>query len=209
MIQKYLENVPIEHGSKVSQNEENLAIHAQDWNVKNFQGVQVVSQAHLKSGTKKSSFIVSENNTSDGQPITSQVSLTLPKTLFDTMESKSAEQRVSFVVFRKISLFQHADQSASDANAQTQRKTNSFIIAASVKGMEVKNLTGPVETAYQPLKAGKDKSAECVFWDFKQNKGQGNWSGEDCHYKGIINGLVNCHCNHLTNFAILMVINSL
>ena len=120
VIQKYLENVPIEHGSKVSQNEENLAIHAQDWNVTNFQGVQVVSQAHLKNGTKKSSFIVSENNTSDGQPITSQVSLTLPKTLFDTMESKSAEQRVSFVVFRKISLFQHADQSSPNANAQTQ-----------------------------------------------------------------------------------------
>ena len=201
--------MPIKRGTNVFQNEENLAIQEQDWNVKNFQGVQVASLAYSKDGKKQSSFIVSENDTTDNQPTNSQVSLKVPKTLFETLDSKPEEQRLSFAVFRKTLLFQQSDQSYPHSNAEPQRKTNSFVIAASVKGVDVKNSTGPVEFAYQPLQAGKEKSAECVFWDFKRKKGKGDWSGDGCYYKGTINGLVNCHCYHLTNFAILMVCNSL
>ena len=197
--------MPIKRGTNIFQNEENLAIQAQDWNVKNFHGVQVASLAYLKLGKNQSSFIVSENCTSDDQRINSQVSLKIPETLFEILDSKAEEQRLSFAVFRKTSLFQQSDQSYPHSKAQTQRKTNSFVIAVSVKGVDVKNLTGPVEFAYQPLQAGKEKSAECVFWDFKLDKGKGDWSGDGCYYTGTINELVNCHCYHLTNFAILMV----
>ena len=197
--------MPIKRGKKVFQNEENLAIQAQDWNVTNFQGVQVTSQAYLTNGKKQSSFIVSENDTTDDQPIISQVSLKMPKTLFETLDSKPEEQRLSFAVFRKTLLFQSPGRSYPYSYKATQRNVNSVVISASVKDLVINNLTEPVETAYYPLQRGNNKNAECVFWDFRLKNGQGDWSGEDCYYKGTINGLVNCHCNHLTNFAILLV----
>ena len=199
--------MPIKRGTKVIQNEENLAIQAQDWNVTNFQGVQVASQAYSKNRKKQSSFIVSEleNNTTDDQPVTSQISLNMPKTLFETLESKAEEQRLSFAVFRKTLLFQSPARSYPYSNKTTQRHVNSFVISASVKDLEINNLTEPVETTYYPLQEGNNKNTECVFWDFRLKNGQGDWSGEGCYYKGTINGLVNCHCYHLTNFAILLV----
>jgi len=37
--------------------------------------------------------------------------------------------------------------------------------------------------------------------------GRGNWSAEGCGMRRMdnITGLITCECNHLTNFAILMV----
>ena len=104
-----------------------------------------------------------------------------------------------------LQFFQSPGRSYPYSNKTRQRNVNSFIISASVKGLVINNLTEPVETAYYPLQRGNNKNAECVFWDFRLKNGQGDWSGEDCYYKGTINGLVNCHCNHLTNFAILLV----
>ena len=34
--------------------------------------------------------------------------------------------------------------------------------------------------------------------------GLGNWSMEGCFYSGTKSGHVTCHCDHMTNFAILL-----
>ena len=47
----------------------------------------------------------------------------------------------------------------------------------------------------------------CVFFDYDLNDGLGDWSLEGCTTKRTPsepNG-VECFCNHLTNFAVLMV----
>lgn len=41
----------------------------------------------------------------------------------------------------------------------------------------------------------------CVFWDFNT----AGWSEEGCELVKAENSSVTCECNHLTNFAILMV----
>ena len=46
----------------------------------------------------------------------------------------------------------------------------------------------------------------CVFWDFNLNEKKGGWSSEGCIYDGRINGREVCLCDHLTNFAVLLVI---
>ena len=46
----------------------------------------------------------------------------------------------------------------------------------------------------------------CVFWDFDRNEKKGGWSSEGCIYDGRINGREVCLCDHLTNFAVLLVI---
>ena len=49
----------------------------------------------------------------------------------------------------------------------------------------------------------------CVFWDFELQNGVGDWSTEGCIFVGIENDRVVCQCNHLTNFAVLMVNNDI
>ena len=48
-------------------------------------------------------------------------------------------------------------------------------------------------------------SEVCVSWDFSLAGGQGNWTQEGCVTEVIEPDVVLCRCNHLTNFAILVV----
>ena len=125
----------------------------------------MASQAYLKNGKKQSSFIVSEleNDTTDDQPVTSQVSMKIPKTLFETLECKAEQQRLSFAVFPKTLLFQSQGRSYPCSYKTRQRNVNSFVISVSVKGLEINNLTEPVETTYYPLQEGNNKNNECRF----------------------------------------------
>ena len=45
----------------------------------------------------------------------------------------------------------------------------------------------------------------CVFWDFDAENGRGDWSPEGCYLSNVTEDNVECKCNHLTNFAVLMV----
>ncbi|XP_072041705.1 adhesion G-protein coupled receptor G7-like [Amphiura filiformis] len=44
----------------------------------------------------------------------------------------------------------------------------------------------------------------CVFWDFELADGNGDWSEDGCRYMGDNEGRTVCHCDHLTNFAVLV-----
>jgi len=44
------------------------------------------------------------------------------------------------------------------------------------------------------------KKYTCVFWDYTSSM----WNSSGCHYSNY-KGLHSCECNHLTNFAVLMV----
>ena len=49
------------------------------------------------------------------------------------------------------------------------------------------------------------QTTECVFWDFELRGGIGEWSSEGCHQSASVEGRTVCHCNHATNFAVLVV----
>jgi len=44
-------------------------------------------------------------------------------------------------------------------------------------------------------------SLECVYWDFELSR----WSRDGCCLVKSSNGTAECLCNHLTNFALLVV----
>jgi len=49
-------------------------------------------------------------------------------------------------------------------------------------------------------------SPRCAFYDYdRQSRGLSAWSTDGCTTIISETGLVSCQCNHLTNFAILMV----
>ena len=47
----------------------------------------------------------------------------------------------------------------------------------------------------------------CVFWNFSAADNRGNWSVEGCSLasEDVETGEVTCECDHLTNFAVLVV----
>ena len=46
------------------------------------------------------------------------------------------------------------------------------------------------------------ENADCVFWDFEIS----DWSQDGCQLvTGLTNNRTTCHCDHLTNFAVLVV----
>ena len=57
-------------------------------------------------------------------------------------------------------------------------------------------------TCVQTISFGSER---CVSWDFEANGGEGDWTTEGCETIGLVDGVVTCQCNHLTNFAILVV----
>ena len=46
-----------------------------------------------------------------------------------------------------------------------------------------------------------DGSETCVSWDFSLR----DWTEKGCTAKVSEDGIITCTCNHLTNFAVLMV----
>lgn len=57
---------------------------------------------------------------------------------------------------------------------------------------------------------GVGDERRCVFWDFQLAGGYGGWSSEGCELASgpddeSDDPIVECRCNHLTNFAILVV----
>ena len=46
----------------------------------------------------------------------------------------------------------------------------------------------------------------CVFFDYTLQNGTGDWSEEGCTLAGSLDdGDIQCNCDHLTSFAVLMV----
>ena len=48
--------------------------------------------------------------------------------------------------------------------------------------------------------------AQCVFWDFNADNDRGDWSSNGCDLAEQVDDEIICHCNHLTNFAVLTVL---
>uniref|UniRef100_A0A669QRB5 Adhesion G protein-coupled receptor G5 n=1 Tax=Phasianus colchicus TaxID=9054 RepID=A0A669QRB5_PHACC len=78
---------------------------------------------------------------------------------------------------------------------------NDHILGAFLHNRRVGRLQRPVEIHFRH---NEDSNATCVFWQPAGAGSAGTWSTEGCetqHQKGI----VRCHCNHLTYFAVLLV----
>uniref|UniRef100_UPI00398F4916 adhesion G-protein coupled receptor F3-like n=1 Tax=Pristiophorus japonicus TaxID=55135 RepID=UPI00398F4916 len=82
---------------------------------------------------------------------------------------------------------------------------NSFVQSTSLKGTNYTQNENPnfsIKMLFSPRKPANQKTATCVFWDFKQS----GWSTKGCESSVTENGTL-CTCNHLTSFAVLMAPN--
>ncbi|XP_071954820.1 adhesion G-protein coupled receptor G7-like [Antedon mediterranea] len=84
-----------------------------------------------------------------------------------------------------------------------QRSLHSTVASLSVVGVDVNGLNEPVVITFKQPKFFWDTSniTNCVYWNF----GIGDWADDGCELVNVFeDGSVECHCNHLTNFAVLM-----
>ena len=128
-------------------------------------------------------------------------SIYLPYTIFHdkTTASASRFQTISFVLHKKTTLFQ---KTLLDSPNSLGRHLNSYVISADIQGYSMFNLSDQVEITYPRLNATETRKPLCVYWNFAQAQ----WSREGCSFQEFgENGRVVCHCNHLTNFAMLIV----
>jgi hypothetical protein len=188
----------------VQQNEQNIAVYSRDLNQTTFQGTGAELSIDTERKEEGNDFTV-YNDDFSVQTAISQISLTMPKSLFENLniDSKTQNQRVSFIVYRKQPLFQSPVKNTTDG--ETVNQLNSWVISGSIKGKKITNLNDPIVTTYIPLKDGIHEKTACVFWDFSLRNGLGDWSQAGCAYTGLKDGIVTCRCFHLTNFAILTV----
>ena len=200
-VEDYLETTDIKSGENVQQNEKNIAVYSGDVNQSTFHGAGAESFSDTMGNER---FVVYKNG-SGVHPSVSQVSITIPRSVFHDLsnENKTQRQRVFFVVHRRTSLFQTEINMSADGI--TVHKLNSWIISGSLKGEIATTLKEPIVTTYEPLKKGIPDTSECVFWDFSLKNDVGDWSNSGCSYQGTKHGIVTCHCSHLTNYAMLMV----
>ena len=77
------------------------------------------------------------------------------------------------------------------------------IVAVNVKGQKMKDLAKPVEIKIRRSSRDGSNKVTCVFWNPGKTM---KWSTEGCRYRGKDDhGRDVCLCDHLTNFALLMV----
>lgn len=204
-LNKFLEKLNISSSRKFDTIKRNYAIHVQDIKPQMFGGIAFgVDQNHVGIQTKSrklsSQKIVVTRVLSDGFPHNLSTSISIPPTVFEDLRIKldSEEQRIIFVVYSTTKFFK---ASLEDTKKNSSR-LNSFVIAGSIKGLPVKNLTNPIKISFKTIAPGDTGTTLCSYWDFITN----DWTQEGCTFEGVIpDDKILCKCNHLTNFAMLMV----
>ncbi|XP_071811624.1 uncharacterized protein [Apostichopus japonicus] len=135
-----------------------------------------------------------------------KASITLPTSLLDAIQyAPSDAVPLTFVIYRTSNLF------ISSGSSQMDEEVETLIVSATIEGQKITNLNDPVVTRFHLLPIDgltTDTTRQCVFWDFSLAGGFGDWSSEGCE---LVSGpgengdpLVECHCSHLTNFAVLV-----
>ena len=125
-----------------------------------------------------------------------EVDLSLPKEAFDQAKST----KVVFILYRKRSFFK--------LTKDTKVRIRGYIIEASLgSAKKITNLDEPVILRYPKSKNIMSVSKTlCVFWNFKSDPNLGGWSEDGCTFqRNDKDNYDECHCNHLTNLAMLMV----
>ena len=86
----------------------------------------------------------------------------------------------------------------------TKERSYTPVISGDIVGSESKNLSEPIILKFKMNTNVTLEESACVYWDFKANNGKGNWSTKGCKVHSIVGRTIECHCNHLTNFAAMM-----
>ena len=199
-LNKLLESLNLPNNASFRRTLRNFAVDLSIVDPRSFSGVtfsgtitgKITSPLRSENIAKE----LSDNTTDLGPEATT---LRLLRTLFDNAGAGRQRRTVVLALYKETKFFQVIPLRPPTNLSQ---RLNSFVIAGSIKGQFISNLTNPVVLTYKNLKPGNKNSSFCGFWNFAE----ASWSDEGCSFQGVQeDGRIVCHCNHLTNFAMLMV----
>lgn len=102
-------------------------------------------------------------------------------------------------------------QLATGKDHQSNMVYNNVVFSASILNTSVENLTNHVLIQFKERQKTHQKT-DCMFWDFYLESSTmnipGGWSKRGCERDSSNKtAYINCRCNHLTNFALIMNVN--
>ncbi|XP_078665733.1 uncharacterized protein LOC144908099 [Branchiostoma floridae x Branchiostoma belcheri] len=124
--------------------------------------------------------------------------------------------RVHFAVYRESNIFKAMQKASPHVHHSPiiESYVTSFrdidqvlrgdVISASVDNLHLSDLPDPAKIVFYHEEDSLIGDRECVYWDFQLNDEKGGWSSEGCTVYHAADTHTVCHCNHLTNFALLM-----
>ena len=197
-LNNFAATIDVDTDNKFEKVNRNFAVNIHTAQPLNFKGL-------VFSGTlgmsRDSALMTNSTSTepNDNIPTSSSASLSIPRTIFNELNiTDSSKQTAIFILYKETKLF---GESSVDSVKSTN-VLNSPVIAGNIEGLSVSNLSNPIQIALKSTVRGDTNSTLCSYWDFSI----GNWSQEGCGLKRILeDGRILCNCDHLTNFAILMV----
>ncbi|KAM6177431.1 adhesion G-protein coupled receptor G5 [Erethizon dorsatum] len=110
--------------------------------------------------------------------------------------ARPRELRLICIYFFTTSFFQDDNNSSL---------LNNYVLGAQLDQRHVKNLRELVNISFWHNRSLEGYTLTCVFWKEGASKHRwGAWSPEGCHTEQPSPSQVQCRCNHLTYFAVLM-----
>ncbi|XP_039619126.1 adhesion G-protein coupled receptor G5-like [Polypterus senegalus] len=143
---------------------------------------------------------ISNKNVTPRSPSTDQwPSVHIPPSIVEKLNPKKrTTAKVVCTFFKSSELFK--DKKRSDI-------LNEDVVGISVENEVISNLKDPVIITFQHKTPFTNKTTQCVFWDIKSKDNEMFWNNKGC-VTFQKESSTECHCNHLTYFAVLLQISN-
>ncbi|XP_023223192.1 adhesion G-protein coupled receptor G6-like [Centruroides sculpturatus] len=124
-----------------------------------------------------------------------RVRIRLPRDV--SKEKASSNATFNYVVYQNDAMF---------FTHRTDRAVVSNVLYARPTGAPVRLPAKRIEIAFRVFTVPGQipHSSRCVFWDYSANRKMGDWSDLGCEITNRTARRVVCHCDHMTNFAVLV-----
>ncbi|XP_072026183.1 uncharacterized protein [Amphiura filiformis] len=218
-LETQLQNVQLSIDGSYRGNSENIVVEVREVMPEDIQrgiGFGSFSTEGSEDNDDEVIMILENSDTVESAKSTATALIVLSQNIFDQammdLGESDAMIRVTFVIYEEDTLFKsRTNKVFNDEQDEVDRAVNTRIVSCTVGNQAITNLQEPVEIAFKILRNSSDAlNRSCVFWDFTADGGLGDWSSEGCYLSnttGETGENVECKCNHLTNFAVLMDIH--
>ncbi|KAJ7391661.1 hypothetical protein OS493_017358 [Desmophyllum pertusum] len=140
-----------------------------------------------------------------GTPETDNHSVFLPREVFSHVAANETKE-TGLLVSLAFDPFQVLQELHAFDSFEENHTVASKIVNVFTKPPPLSQLSKPVKITMQHSKNGYH-APQCVFWDYTQRGAHtkfGKWSKQGCYVFSRNERYTECHCNHMTNYAVLM-----
>ncbi|CAB3994627.1 G- coupled receptor 112 [Paramuricea clavata] len=155
--------------------------------------IKILTKLDTRSGVLQQTF----NNDS---------TILIPKEVLDKAKNKT----MYFIYYKNGKLFKRKrlikQICTDDGFTENVYEESTAVMSSGIPGQSVRNLSEKVIIKFHVADSKAVKaSSSCVYWDFDAAGGAGDWSNKGCTRQRMYNNTIECACDHMTNFAALIV----